>query len=90
MVGSWWLQLAASVRALAVVVAGVLVQYVPEVALAEDQHPVGELGADGQHEPFRVSVRARTAGRDLQDLDAGVGQHGVKGGGELPARSRTR
>ena len=51
---------------------------------AEDQHPVGDLGTGGEHEPFRVSVRARAAGRDLHGLDAGSGQDGVKRRGELP------
>jgi hypothetical protein len=52
--------LTASVRVLAVVVAGVLVQYVPEVALAEDQHSVGEFGTGGEHEP---SPRGRSPQR---------------------------
>ena len=26
---------------------------------AEDQHPVGDLLAGGEHEPFRISVRLR-------------------------------
>jgi len=26
------------------------------VPLAEDQHPIGELGPDGEHEPFRITV----------------------------------
>ncbi len=26
---------------------------------AEDEHPVGDLGPGGEHEPFRLSVRAR-------------------------------
>jgi hypothetical protein len=30
--------------------------------LSEDQHAVGELGADGQHEAFGVAVRARHRG----------------------------
>jgi len=54
-----------------------------EVALAEDQHPIGELGASGEYEPLRVGVRPRTAGRDLEDLDAGVGEDGVERSGEL-------
>jgi len=40
---------------------------------AEDQHPVGDLGPGGEHEPFGIGVRARAAGRDLHDLDAGIG-----------------
>jgi len=39
-----------------VVVAGVLVQEVAQVSLAKDQHPVGELGPGGEHEPFGVAV----------------------------------
>ena len=90
MVGSWWPKLAGSVRGLAVVVPGVLGQDVPKVALAEDRHPVGELGTGGEHEPLRVGVRARAAGRDLQGGDAGVGAHSVEGGGELAGPVRTR
>jgi TolB protein len=39
----------------------VLGQDRPEVPLTEDEHPVGELCPGGEHEPFRVSVRARAA-----------------------------
>ena len=46
--------------------------------LAEDQHPIRNLRPGGEHEPFRVSVRARAAGRDLYGLDTGVGQDCVK------------
>jgi hypothetical protein len=45
----------------------------PQMPLAEDQHPVGDLCAGGEHEPFRISVGARAAGRDLHGLDASVG-----------------
>ena len=51
---------------------------------AEDQHPVGDLLAGGEHEPFRISVRLRAARRDLHHLDTGTGQDRVKGRGELP------
>jgi hypothetical protein len=64
-------------------VPGVLGQDVPKVALAEDEHPVGELGTGGEHEPFGVGVHARTAGGDLEDLDARVGQDRIERGGEL-------
>jgi hypothetical protein len=37
----------------------------------------------GGREPFRTSVRARAAGRDLHDLDAGTGQERVERRGEL-------
>ena len=56
----------------------------PQMPLAEDEHPVGDLGSDGEHEPFRVSVRARAARRDLHGLDVGVGQDCVERPGELP------
>jgi hypothetical protein len=45
-----------------------------QMPMAEDQHPVSNLGPDGKHEPFRISVRAQAARRDLHGLDPGVGQ----------------
>ena len=51
---------------------------------AEDQHLVGDFGPGCEHEPFRVSVRAWAAGRDLHDLDTSIGQDFVKRLGELP------
>ena len=56
----------------------------PQVPRAEDEHPVGDLGPGCEHEPFRVSVRARAAWRDLHRLDTGIGQDCVKRRGELP------
>ena len=55
----------------------------PQVPLSEDQDAVGELGSGGQDEAFGVAVGSRTAGRDLDHLDACVGQHRVERGGEL-------
>jgi hypothetical protein len=52
--------------------------------LAQDQHPVGNLGSGGEHEPFRVSIRPGAARRDLHGLDPGPGQHCVERFGELP------
>jgi hypothetical protein len=43
-----------------------------EMSLAEDQHTVGELGADGQHQACGVAVRLRTPRRDLDHLDARI------------------
>ena len=48
------------------------------MSLSEDQHAVGELGADGQHEAFGVAVRARTPRRDLDHLDARIREHRVE------------
>jgi len=56
-----------------------------QVAFAEDQHPVGDLGPCGEHEPLRQSVRARTSGRDLHRLDSRAGQDRVERIGELPS-----
>ena len=35
----------------------------PQMPLAEDQHPVGDLHPGGEHEPFRISIRAGASGR---------------------------
>jgi len=53
------------------------------VALSEDQHPVGEFCSHGADESFGVAVGLWAPGRDLQDRDAGVGDNGVEGCGEL-------
>jgi hypothetical protein len=39
---------------------GVGSKYPTQVLLAEDQHPVGDLGPHGQHEPFGKAFRPRT------------------------------
>ena len=67
-----------------VVVGLVLGQDRPQLPLADDQHPVSDFGPGGEHEPCRVSVRARALGRDLHGLDTGIGQGCVKRCGELP------
>ncbi len=48
------------------------------MSFSEDQHPVGEFGADGQHEAFGETVCARALGRDLDHLDTGIVQRGVE------------
>jgi hypothetical protein len=53
------------------------------MSLAEDEQVVGDLGAGGEDEPFRVGVRPRASWLDLADGDAGIGQYGVEGDGEL-------
>src|SRR3954452_7896424 len=63
---------------------GVPGKYPTKVLLAEDQYAVGEFGADGQYEAFGEAVRPRTARRDLDHLDTGIGQHCVERGRELP------
>src|ERR1700730_5729741 len=79
-----WAELAAAVGSSSVVVGLVLGKDAAQVAFAEDEHPIGDLGPGGEHEPFRISVRARTPGRNSYGFDAGAGQDRVKGRGELP------
>src|SRR5215469_5509710 len=69
-VGPGRAELPAAMRAPAVVAGLVLGQDRPQVPFAEDEHLVGDLGPGGEHEPFRVSLRARAARRDLHGLDA--------------------
>jgi hypothetical protein len=74
------------VWASAVVVTDVLVECSAEVSFADDEQAVGDLAAYGADESLRVCVGLRAARRVLADRDAGVGEHGVEGVGEL-ARS---
>ena len=62
----------------------VLGQYRPQVPLAEDEHPVGDLGPGSEHEPFGKGVCARAPRRDHYRSDPGTGQDGVERVGELP------
>ena len=59
-----WTQLEGSMRPLSVVVRGVLGQHPAEVPLSEDQHPVGEFGAECQYEAFGEAVRSRGSGAE--------------------------
>jgi hypothetical protein len=61
----------------------VLGQDRPQMPFAEDQHPVCDLLAGGEHELFRISVRPSGARRDLHHLDTGTGQDCVKRRSEL-------
>ena len=66
-----------------VVVRRVLGEHAAEVSFPEDQHPIGDFGADGQDEAFGEAVRLRAAGWDLDHLNACIGQHRVERRGEL-------
>ena len=59
---AWRTQVQRSVWPLGVVVRGVCGQHPPKVPLAEDQHPVGQLGPHRQHEAFGEAVRPRLSG----------------------------
>jgi hypothetical protein len=85
-----WTKLSGSMRPLGVVVRSVGGEHSAQVSFSEDQHPVGEFGAKGQHEAFGEAVRPRTPWRDLDHLDARVRQDGVERGRELSGSSRTR
>jgi hypothetical protein len=50
---------------------------VTQVPVAEDEHPVGELGAGGEHEPFCTGIRTGTPRWDLDGSEASVGEYGV-------------
>ena len=67
-----------------VVVRGRQGKHPTEMPLSVDQHPVGEFGPDGQHEPFGEAVRPRTTRRDLDHLDTCIREHRIEGGRELP------
>ncbi len=83
-IGARRAELAAAMGPPPVVVGLVLGQDGPQMPFAEDEHPVGDLLAGGEHEPFRITVRSWAPRRDLHRLDTGIGQDGVKGRGELP------
>jgi hypothetical protein len=71
------------VRAVPVVMPGVVGQHDPQMLLAEDQHPVGTFTADGADPTFGDRVRPRCLRRRLDDLDADRSEHVVETGGEL-------
>jgi hypothetical protein len=54
------------------------------MSFPEDQHLVGEFGADGQHEAFGEAVRPRSPRWDLDHLDTRIREYRVERGRELP------
>ena len=89
-VGPGWAELAAAMGSPSVVVPLVLSQDQLQMPLAEDQHPVGDLGPGGEHEPFRISVRARAAGRIFTPSIPAPASTASNVSVNCPARSRTR
>jgi len=79
-----WPQVPGSVRAMAVIVRDILIQDRAQVPRPGDEQPVGDLGPGCAHPALGISVRPRTARRDLHHLDPGTGQHRVERLGELP------
>jgi hypothetical protein len=68
----------------------VLGQDRPQMPLAEDQHPVGDLGPGGEHEPFRIGIRSRAPGRDFTASMPALASSASKDAVNCPARSRIR
>ena len=68
-VGPGRAELAAAMGSPSVVVALVLGQDQLQMPLAEDQHPVGDLGPGGEHEPFRIGVIAHRRLQPFQMID---------------------
>src|SRR5215468_146142 len=83
-VAVWWPQVPGPVRAMLVIVRGVLVEDRPQVPRPGDQHPVGDLDPGGAHPPLGIGIRSRAARRYLHYLDPSTGQHSVERLGELP------
>jgi hypothetical protein len=73
----------ALVRSMVVEVLGVLGERSHGVEFPVEQQPVGALRADAAHPPLREAIRLRRSGRDLDDVDAFGGEHGVERVAEL-------
>jgi hypothetical protein len=71
------------VRAMAVVVRGVLVQDRAQVPWPGDQHPVGDLGTGCSHQALGISIRSERPRRGLHHSYALAGQDIVERGREL-------
>src|SRR5208282_3605084 len=75
--------LAGLVRAVPVVVAGVLAEDWPQVPFAVDDRPVGALGSCAAYPSLGITVRTRRPRRGLDCLHALAGEDRVEGAGEL-------
>lgn len=67
-----------------VLVGGIPGEDRPQVAFTEYQHRGGGLVPGGEHETFRMGIRAGASGRDLHGFDTGPGQDCVERLSELP------
>ena len=82
MVGPGRAGLAAAMGSPPVVMGLILGRDRPQMPLAEDEHPVGDLGPGGEHEPFRISVHPRRLDRRADNPDARSLEHRIECGGE--------
>jgi hypothetical protein len=67
-----------AVESSTVVVANVFREYCAQVALVEDQHTVGEFGAEGAYEPFGETVCLGATRRNPDHLDAHIGKDRIE------------
>jgi hypothetical protein len=65
-------------RPVLVKVPGIFVEDRGRVRLVVDQHPIGALFPSTANEPFRIAIRPRSPGRNLDDLHALGGEHRVE------------
>jgi hypothetical protein len=56
-----------------------------QVPRPEDEHPIGQFGAQGADPPLRVSIRTRATRRGPDNLDASTSEDLVEGIGEPTA-----
>src|SRR6266516_210264 len=77
--------LAGLVRAVPVVVAGVLAEDRSQVPLAVDNHPVGALGSGAAYPPFGVTVGSWRPRRGLGYIHALASEDLIEGASELGA-----
>jgi hypothetical protein len=71
-VGPGWPELLAAVGPSSVVMGLVLGKDAAQVAFAEDEHPVGDLGPGGEHEPLGKSIGIRRQLHTIQMVSTSV------------------
>jgi hypothetical protein len=86
----WWAQVPGPVRAMVVIVRGVLLQDCAQVPRSGDQHPVGDLGPDRPHPALGISVRFRAAGGIFTTSILAPASTASNPSVNCPARSRIR
>jgi hypothetical protein len=88
--GDRYLKLDSSMRALPVVVAGILAKDSLEVAVANDEQPIEAFGANRSYPAFRVGVRPWRSDRCLDHADSLGAEHLLEGAVNLVSRFRMR
>jgi hypothetical protein len=89
-VGPGRAELAAAMGPSSVVMGLVFGQDCSQVPFAADQHPVGDLGPGGEHEPLRVGVRPWARGGIFTASMPALARTASKKPVNCPALSRTR